>query len=182
MERIEGWIRTAIAAVFRLLHIPLKENTLQSLVQFVKFGLVGVTSTAVSYGINILVLKLLQPYHLSWDYVAGNVVAFVLSVLWSFYWNNKYVFRKGEGQKRNLGKALLKTYVAYGLTGIVLANVLSWVWINVFGISKYVAPLVNLVISIPHNFIINKFGAFRTQPDSEGPSEPGLCQPEGRHR
>ena len=166
MERIEGWIRTAIAAFFRLLHIPLKENTLQSLVQFVKFGLVGVTNTAVSYVVNILVLKLLQPYHLSWDYVAGNVVAFLLSVLWSFYWNNKYVFRKGEGQKRNLGKALLKTYVAYGLTGIVLANVLSWVWINVFGISKYVAPLVNLVISIPLNFIINKFWAFRTQPES----------------
>ena len=139
---------------------------MQSLVQFVKFGLVGVTNTAVSYVVNILVLKLLQPYHLSWDYVAGNVVAFVLSVLWSFYWNNKYVFRKGEGQKRNLGKALLKTYVAYGLTGIVLANVLSWVWINVFGISKYVAPLVNLVISIPLNFIINKFWAFRTQPES----------------
>ena len=139
---------------------------MQSLVQFVKFGLVGVTNTAVSYVINILVLKLLQPYHLSWDYVAGNVVAFVLSVLWSFYWNNKYVFRKGEGQKRNLGKALLKTYVAYGLTGIVLANVLSWVWINVFGISKYVAPLINLVISIPLNFIINKFWAFRTRPES----------------
>ena len=167
MERIEeGWIRTAIAAFFRLLHIPLKEDTLQSLVQFVKFGLVGVTNTAVSYVINILVLKLLQPYHLSWDYVAGNVVAFVLSVLWSFYWNNKYVFRKGEGQKRSLGRALLKTYVAYGLTGIVLANVLSWVWINVFGISKYVAPLINLVISIPLNFIINKFWAFRTRPES----------------
>lgn len=166
MERIEGWIRTAIAAFFRLLHIPLKEDTLQSLVQFVKFGLVGVTNTALSYVINILVLKLLQPYHLPWDYVAGNVVAFVLSVLWSFYWNNKYVFRKGEGQKRSLGRALLKTYVAYGLTGIVLANILSWVWINVFGISKYVAPLINLVISIPLNFIINKFWAFRTQPEA----------------
>jgi len=166
MERIEGWIRAAIAAFFRLLHIPLKERALQSLVQFVKFGLVGVTNTAVSYVLNILVLKLLQPYHLSWDYVAGNVVAFVLSVLWSFYWNNKYVFRKGEGQTRNLGRALLKTYVAYGLTGIVLANMLSWVWINVFGISKYVAPLINLVISIPLNFIINKFWAFRTRPES----------------
>ena len=166
MERIEGWIRAAIAAFFRLLHIPLKERALQSLVQFVKFGLVGVTNTAVSYVVNILVLKLLQPYHLSWDYVAGNVVAFVLSVLWSFYWNNKYVFRKGEGQTRNLVRALLKTYVAYGLTGIVLANMLSWVWINVFGISKYVAPLINLVISIPLNFIINKFWAFRTRPES----------------
>jgi putative flippase GtrA len=166
MERMEGWLRTAIAAFFRLMHIPLSESALQSLVQFVKFGLVGVTNTAVSYVINILVLKLLQPYHLSWDYVAGNVVAFVLSVLWSFYWNNKYVFRKGEGQTRNLGRALLKTYVAYGLTGIVLANALSYVWINVFGVSKYVAPLINLVISIPLNFIINKFWAFRTEPES----------------
>ncbi len=166
MERIEGRIRAAIAAFFRLLHIPLRESALQSLVQFVKFGLVGVSNTAVSYVVNILVLKLLQPYRLSWDYVAGNVVAFVLSVLWSFYWNNKYVFRKGEGQTRSLGKALLKTYVAYGLTGIVLANALSYVWINVFGISKYVAPLINLVISIPLNFIINKCWAFRTRPES----------------
>ena len=67
---------------------------------------------------------------------------------------------------RSLGKALLKTYVAYGLTGIVLANALSYVWINVFGISKYVAPLINLTISIPLNFIINKCWAFRTQPES----------------
>ena len=166
MEKMEAWIQAIITAVFRLFHVTLSENTLQSLVQFVKFGLVGVTNTAISYVINILVLKLLQPYQLPWDYVAGNVVAFALSVLWSFYWNNKYVFRKGEGRKRSLGKALLKTYVAYGLTGIVLANALSYVWINVFGVSKYVAPLINLVISIPLNFIINKFWAFRTEPES----------------
>ena len=160
---MEEWIQAIITAFFRLFHVSLSENTLQSLVQFVKFGLVGVTNTAISYVINILVLKLLQPYHLPWDYVAGNVTAFVLSVLWSFYWNNKYVFKKGEGQTRSLGKALLKTYVSYSLTGIVLANVLSYVWVDVLGISKYVAPLINLVISIPLNFIINKFWAFKTQ-------------------
>ena len=168
MNRIEGWIRSAIAFFCRLLHIPLRDSTLESLVQFVKFGLVGVTNTAVSYAINILVLKLLQPYHLPWDYIAGNVTAFVLSVLWSFYWNNKYVFKKGEGQTRSLGKALLKTYVSYSLTGIVLANVLSYVWVDVLGISKYVAPLINLVVSIPLNFIINKFWAFKTQSEARG--------------
>ena len=166
MEKMEAWIQAIITAVFRLFHVTLSENTLQSLVQFVKFGLVGVTNTAVSYAINILVLKLLQPYHLPWDYIAGNVTAFVLSVLWSFYWNNKYVFKKGEGQTRSLGKALLKTYVSYSLTGIVLANVLSYVWVDVLGISKYVAPLINLVISIPLNFIINKFWAFKTQSEA----------------
>ena len=137
------------------------EKELQSLTQFIKFGIVGATNTILSYCINILVLKILQPYHLEWDFVAGNMIAFVLSVLWSFYWNNKYVFIKQEGQKRVIWQALLKTYISYGFTGIVLTNILSWVWINVFGISRYVAPLINLVISIPLNFIINKLWAFK---------------------
>ena len=160
MERFEGWIRSIIAGAFRLLHIPLSDGLLLSLTQFVKFGIVGVTNTAISYGINVLVLRLLQPYGLSWDYVAGNMIAFILSVLWSFYWNNKYVFTQAEGCKRKIGPALLKTYISYGFTGIVLTNILSWFWINKLGISKYVTPLINLVISIPLNFIINKFWAF----------------------
>lgn len=160
MKQIEAWIQRIIAAFFRLLHIPLKDGLLNTLTQFVKFGLVGVTNTVISYTINILVLKFLQPYDLSWDYVAGNLVAFVLSVLWSFYWNNKYVFTQQRGQKRKIGPALLKTYISYGFTGIILTNILSYLWIDKLGISKYVAPLINLIVSIPLNFIINKFWAF----------------------
>ena len=55
---------------------------------------------------------------------------------------------------------LLKTYAAYALTGILLNNLLSCLWIEYFDISKYVAPLINLVISVPLNFAINKFWTF----------------------
>ena len=150
--------------VVRLLQVFKKEpneNTVNNLVQFVKFGIVGLTNTAISYGLNVLVLKILQPYHLSWDYVVANVVAFVLSVLWSFYWNNKYVFTKQEGESRSIWRTLLKTYVSYSFTGILLTNVLSWVLIDQLGVSKYVAPLINLVISVPLNFLINKLWAFK---------------------
>ena len=81
--------------------------------------------------------------------------------LWSFYRNNKYVFATGEGHRRSVWRTLLKTYAAYAFTGIVLSNVLSYVWINVLGISKYVAPLINLVVSIPVNYLINKNWAFK---------------------
>ena len=57
----------------------------------------------------------------------------------------------------------MKTYVSYGFTGIVLNNILSYLWIEKLGISKYIAPLFNLVLSVPLNFIINKFWAFRTK-------------------
>ena len=53
--------------------------------------------------------------------------------------------------------------MAYGFTGIILNNVLSAIWINALGISKYVAPMLNLIFSIPLNFIINKLWAFRTK-------------------
>ena len=132
----------------------------EALFQFAKFGLVGVTNTFLSYVLNIAVLFLLAPLALSWDYVAGNIVAFVLSVLWSFYWNRRFVFQKEKGTLSAELVMLLKTYAAYALTGILLNNILSWLWIERFDISKYVAPLINLIISVPLNFVINKLWTF----------------------
>lgn len=128
--------------------------------QFIKFGLVGVTNTVISYIINIAVLYLLKDKALSYDYIIANVVAFLLSVLWSFYWNNRFVFEGMQGW-RNILKALLKTYIAYSVTGLVLNNILSFVWIDLLGISKLIAPVINLLFSVPINFLLNKNWAFK---------------------
>lgn len=152
-----------LAILFRVLHKELTEEAQDGFLQFVKFGLVGVTNTVISYLINVGILFFLKPYNLSWDFIAANIVAFILSVLWSFMLNSIFVFKKEEGQKRNPFKTLLKTYIAYGFTGIVLNNVLSFVWINALGISKYIAPLINLIVSIPVNFFMNKLWAFKAE-------------------
>ena len=156
-EKMESVIRNML----KIFKKDISVQTLENLTQFVLFGIVGVSNTVISYLLHIMVLGLLSPFRLAWDYIAGNLVAFLLSVLWSFYWNNRIVFTQGEGQSRNLWKALLKAYAAYGFTGIVLNNILSWVWISMFHISKYIAPLINLVISVPLNFVINKLWTFK---------------------
>ena len=153
--------------ILKLLPLKLSDKVIEALVQFVKFGVVGVTNTLLSYVLNVMTLMLLKPYEIAWDYVIGNLVGFFLSVLWSFYWNNKLVFTLEKGQKRHLGKALFKTYISYSFTGIFLCNVLSYVWIDVLGISKLIAPVINLVVSVPINFLINKFWAFRTKASGE---------------
>ena len=158
---IDKLIYTVCKLVAKILKKDQDENTVNSLVQFVKFGIVGVSNTVVSYVINVLVLLMMRPMNVSWDYFVGNVVSFLLSVLWSFYWNNKYVFTLEEGQSRSMGKALLKTYVSYGFTGIILNNILSWIWVSVMGISKYIAPIINLLASVPINFFMNKLWAFK---------------------
>lgn len=156
-------IQQVIIFVFEKMHIEMTEKTLCNIIQFLKFCIIGVSNTIISYLLNIMVLYMLQAYKLAWDYIAGNMVAFILSVLWSFYWNNCFVFVQENGKKRSILKTLLKTYMAYGFTGIILNNVLSCIWINLLYISKYLAPLINLVISVPLNFIINKLWAFKSE-------------------
>ena len=139
-----------------------KQTKMELLIQFIKFGIVGVTNTVVSYVINVATLFLLGHAHIfqRWDYIIANTVAFILSVLWSFYWNNKYVFKLNEGEQRSIWKALLKTYVSYGFTGIILNNILLVLWVRVIGINKMIAPIINLIINIPINFFMNKLWAF----------------------
>lgn len=161
MKIIDRVIYFVCNLIAKLIKREQDESFVNSLVQFVKFGIVGVSNTVVSYVINVLVLLALRPMNVSWDYFVGNIVSFILSVLWSFYWNNKYVFSLEEGQSRSLWKTLLKTYISYGFTGIVLNNILSWIWVSVLGISKFIAPIINLLASVPINFLMNKLWAFR---------------------
>lgn len=130
-------------------------------VQFVKFGMVGVTNTIISYIVYFVVLLSLKDIEVSWDYIVGNIISFVLSVLWSFYWNNRFVFKAKDDTSRNIWIMLMKTYIAYGFTGIILSNVLSFLWIDKLCVSKYIAPILNLVISVPFNFIVNKKWTFK---------------------
>ncbi len=137
------------------------EKTRHILIQFIKFGIVGLTNTAVSYLFNILTIYLLSKTGVSWDYIAGNVVGFITGTIWSFFLNDRFVFNEKKDPDENKGKILIKTFLVYGFTIILVSNVLSYVWINIFGISKYIAPVINLCISVPLNFILNKYWAFR---------------------
>ena len=149
--------------IVKVLHLSVLDKNWEGIMQFVKFGIIGLSNTVISYILNVAVLLILSPFSVSWDFFAGNMVGFLLSVLWSFYWNNRFVFTMQEGQQRSVWKALLKTYLAYGFTGIVLNNILSWLWITKLGISKFIAPVINLIVSVPLNFIINKLWAFRAE-------------------
>lgn len=147
----------------RLLRLKINETQWEALMQFVKFGIVGLSNTVISYVIYVRTLILFQKNNLipSVDYLVAQVIAFILSVLWSFYWNNKFVFEKADNEERNIVHALIKTYISYAFTGLFLNSILSLLWVEVLGIPKIIAPIINLLVSVPLNFIMNKFWAFR---------------------
>lgn len=149
-----------VELLFKIIKKDLTDKKRQTSKEFLQFGLVGVSNTIISYLLYVVTLLLVSKSSVKFDYIIANIVSWLLSVLWSFYWNNKFVFKKEEGEKRNIWAALFKTYVSYGFTGLILNNILSVLWVSVLHISKMLAPIINLVISIPINFFMNKLWAF----------------------
>jgi putative flippase GtrA len=132
-------------------------------VQFFKFGIVGLSNTIIGYVIYAVSLKILRynKWFSNCDIYMAQLVMFLLSVAWSFFWNNRIVFKKKAGVKRNILAALLKTYISYALTSLLLSEILLMFWVRLLGINGYVAPAINLLITVPLNFIIQKYWAFK---------------------
>ncbi len=123
---------------------------MKNLMQFIKFGIVGVSNTAIALAVY---------YFLLWigaAYLLANTVSWIVSVFNAFYWNNRYVFKNDIPWF----KALIKTYISYGAS-FVAASILLVIFVEWFGISDKIAPLLTLIISIPMNFILNKYWTFK---------------------
>lgn len=160
---IEKIVYTLLGIMCKKLKKELSEQTLAAWMQFIKFGIVGVSNTIISYLLYVISLFCFQTFGFfpKSDYILAQVISFFLSVLWSFYWNHKVVFVQEEEKKRSVWKALLKTYLSYSFTGLFLNSILLMVWVQKLHISEFLAPIINLIFSVPINFFINKFWAFR---------------------
>lgn len=164
-ELFEKIVYGVLKVVFNLLKKDLTDKRFQSFMQFIKFGIVGLSNTAISYILYVISLLFFQKLGIfpKIDYIIASIIGFILSVLWSFYWNNKMVFTLEDGQERSLWKSLIKTYISYSFTGLFLSNILLIFWVQFCHIPELIAPLINLIISVPLNFVINKFWAFKKE-------------------
>lgn len=149
--------------------------------QFVKFGLVGVLNTLVNYIVYALIITILGTDY----YILGSLLGFLISVFHAYVWQSFLVFKENENlEKRVWWKVLIKTYIAYSFTGLLLNNIFLILMLDIvhidnfmgpivnllegFGVvlsnyevAAYIAPFLNMAISIPLNFVINKFWAYK---------------------
>ncbi|MCT7398678.1 GtrA family protein [Eubacterium sp. LFL-14] len=134
----------------------LKEKKIYStLIQFIKFGIVGISNTLISYCTYAVLVWL------GVNFLLSNLIGFVVSVLNSFYWNSRYVFDLNNADTKQKLKALIKTFISYAGTGLVLSSAMLILWIDIVQLSKYIAPIINLIITVPVNFVVNKVWAFK---------------------
>ena len=122
--------------------------------QFVKFGIVGVSNTAIS----LIVYYIIYWINPEW-YMIGNVAGWVISVSNAFFWNNRYVFKSQSKGMRQLLKRIGKTYLSYGAT-FLMSTAFLYVEVDILHWSAVICPIINLVLTIPLNFLLNKFWTF----------------------
>lgn len=164
----------------------LENSPLKPLVQFVKFGMVGVTNTLISYSIQMLCYYVLFR-NVTFSGVTGalgalgiaatgeqvrivitTALAFFISVTNSFVLNNRYVFRsEGSQSVGTLVRKYLRTVACYAVTGLLLSPALK-LWMDGFGIPFWATSLLTLIVTIPLNFVLNKFWAFSSRKPSGG--------------
>jgi len=122
--------------------------------QFAKFGMVGVANTVISYLVYLLAISL------GLSYIIGNTLGFFIGNLNSFFWNNRYVFKSNENHQ-NLLVTYIKQLLSCAFTGVLLNNALLYLLIQYMHIDKVFAPLIILLFTVPLNFIICKFWAYK---------------------
>ncbi len=124
--------------------------TSKIIIQFIKFGIVGLLNTAIGF---------VTYYYFLWlglHYMVANILSWVVSVFNAFYWNNKYVFKTTNSWI----KALCKTYLSYAAS-FFIGSIILYFLVSCGNVSELIAPFIVLFITIPLNFILNKFWAFK---------------------
>ncbi len=160
---LEKTARIVLSPILTRIYPKWDEKNWEEFFRFVKFAMIGVSNACVSYTVYLTCLFLLKPLHWNYDYMAGNTMGFLISVLWSYNLNSRLVFSVKPGEKRSAPKTLLKTYLSYGFSGIILNNLLGTLWIRGLGVSKYLSPFLNLLFTVPVNYLLNKFWAYSTK-------------------
>ncbi|MFA9376817.1 MAG: GtrA family protein [Lachnotalea sp.] len=140
----------------KLIGIQIKEEKWNGFMQFIKFGMVGVSNTFITIVVNALLVSAGIHYQVSY------FVGYLAGIINAFYWNNKYVFKEKEGEERSIMVAFIKCVMSYA-GGYVCSCVLLFLFVKILGLSSYFAPILILFVTIPLNYVLNKKWAFKAQ-------------------
>ena len=115
----------------------------ETLGEVVRFGIVGVTASAIHYGV-YWVLQHWTGVNIA--YTAGYIVSFLVN-----YWlSAHFTFREKTSTRNGLG--FIGAHLCNYLMHMVLLNVFLWL-----GLGRELAPIAVLAIAVPVNFLLVRF-------------------------
>ena len=123
----------------------------ESILQLVKFGIVGVFNTLITAIVIWVMLKKLGAS----DYVS-NIVGYMLGLINSFIWNRKWTFES----KTNIASTFFKFIITFAICYLLqLGNL--YLLLHFTSIDAYISQLLSILVYTIFNFILNKRYTFK---------------------
>lgn len=133
----------------RILRMPL-------VMQFVKFGVVGVSNTLIFFAVYTLLLKVFGVW-----YVAASGIGFAVGAVNGFLWNRAWTFRG------HVGDALTPVRWFVVQTSGLLANLgLVYLFVDGVGLGKLEGQAVTIAIVTVVTFLANRAWTFKGHAES----------------
>ena len=124
----------------------MKNNNIKNyakLAEFVRFGITGILSTAITYGLYYLLILWLNPsVSFSLGYFVAFVVNYIMTVNFTF---------KVKASKKNAIGFVISNIINYGFS-IAILNGFLWL-----GMTERMAPIPTMLLAAVFNFFIVRF-------------------------
>jgi putative flippase GtrA len=125
------------------------------LVQFAKFGVVGVSNTLISFVVYTLLLKVFGVW-----YVAASGIGFAVGAVNGFLWNRRWTFRG------HVGDALTPVrWFVVQASGLLVNLGLVYLFVDGAGLDELVGQAFTIAIVTVLTFFANRSWTFKTQAD-----------------
>ncbi|MBM2820660.1 MAG: hypothetical protein HW405_420 [Candidatus Berkelbacteria bacterium] len=120
--------------------------------QFVKFALVGVSSTAIDWGIYLILTRFIGVY-----YLMAKVLSFAISMINSYIWNRRWTFKSNDPAKL---REFIK-FLTIALVGVVLNTFIMYMIVDLVHLGDLYGLVFASAIVMFWNFLANKFYTFK---------------------
>ncbi len=115
----------------------------------------GIMTTIVNYVVYFICTRLFGA-----GYIAGNIVAWILAVLFAYATNKKFVFCTPWDSLSRVVRELL-SFVSGRVASLVIETVILYVFIDLLHFNDIVVKLFSNIIVVILNYIFAKVFAFR---------------------
>lgn len=124
---------------------------LKSVTQLRRFLITGGISTVISYSVFLFGI-----HALSLHYILANILAFCVSITFSYHFNKRWSFEVAKQQKSHLGR-----YLCLYLTTLVVGSAILKITIGYLSIIPEIAFIISLCFTTTINFLGTKFFVFK---------------------
>ncbi|MGD6778562.1 GtrA family protein [Sutcliffiella horikoshii] len=120
--------------------------------RFLKFGTVGVFNTMITFASFTLF------FYIGINYLAANVMGYILGMLNSYYWNKKWVFQ----DERNKASVFYK-FVVVNIVTLGVHTLLLFLLVDYAELQPIIANLFATGAGLAINYFINSKWTFRQE-------------------